>query len=182
MINNIQGAAKMNKRLLMVISVITVLLAIIAVSLKLNQQSMEMQKEILANAEILLSYDDDDIILSKDDITLSGEENFEAVLDTSDTKPAVHSYFGVQLKNILYSNNIDLENKTSIILSAADGYSVAYSISEVLEDKNVYIAYMEDGQYLGSKDEGGRGPYESIVVSDSFSNRRCKWLTKIEVK
>ena len=41
---------------------------------------------------------------------------------------------------------------------------------------------MEDGKYLGNKDEGGRGPYESIVVSDSFSNRRCKWLTKVEVK
>lgn len=166
----------------MVISVITVLLATVSISLKLNQQSIKMQKEILINAEILLSYDDKDIILSKDDITLSGEENFEAVLDTSDTKPSVHKYSGVQLKNILYSNNIDLKNKKLIILSAADGYSVAYSISEVLIDKNVYIAYMEDGKYLGNKDEGGRGPYESIVVSDSFSNRRCKWLTKVEVK
>jgi len=41
---------------------------------------------------------------------------------------------------------------------------------------------MEDGKYLGSRDSGGRGPYESIVVSDIFSNRRCKWITEIEVK
>ena len=41
---------------------------------------------------------------------------------------------------------------------------------------------MEDGKYLGSYLEGGRGPYESIVLSDMFSNRRCKWISKIEVK
>jgi hypothetical protein len=41
---------------------------------------------------------------------------------------------------------------------------------------------MEEGKYLGGRDSGGRGPYESIVVSDTFSNRRCKWITEIEVK
>ncbi|MFA9422924.1 MAG: molybdopterin-dependent oxidoreductase [Sedimentibacter sp.] len=172
----------MNKRLLIVISIIIILLASVIFSLKLNGPSIEMQKEMLANAEILLKYDDTQIILNKENITMGEEENFDAVLDTSDTNPVVHSYSGVQLKNILYSNNINIENSTAVILSAADGYSVAYSIDEVLRDNNIYVAYMEDGQYLGSKDEGGRGPYESIIVSDSFSNRRCKWLTKIEVK
>ena len=171
----------MNKKLITVISIITVLLAIIAISLKLNQPSIEMQKEILANAEILLTFGDNQIILNKDNITMS-EEIFEAVLDTADTNPFVHQYKGSQLKNILKSNNIDVANNATIILIAADGYSVAYSADEVLKDKNVYIAYMEDEKYLGKKDDGGRGPYESIVVSDSFSNRRCKWITEIEVK
>jgi len=171
----------MKKRLLTVISIITVLIAIITISLKLNQSSMEIQKEILVNAEILLIFGDNQIILDKDDITMS-EEIFEAVLDTADTNPALHRYSGVQLKNILNSKNIEINGISAVILSAVDGYSVAYSADEVLKDNNVYIAYMEDEKYLGSKDEGGRGPYESIVISDSFSNRRCKWLTKIEVK
>ena len=41
---------------------------------------------------------------------------------------------------------------------------------------------MEDGKYLGTLDNGGTGPYEVIVKEDQFSNRRCKWLTKIEVR
>ena len=108
-------------------------------------------------------------------------EDFEAVFDTSTTEPTSHIYAGVQLKDLLEDNNINFENKT-IIVKAADGYSVAYSSEEVSRDKNVYIAFMEDGKYLGSRDTKGRGPYESIVLSDTFSNRRCKWITEIEVK
>lgn len=173
----------MNRKIAIItVVIIAVLIAAIFISLELSETSMELQKEILANAEILLKNEDNEIILTKQDITNCSEENFHAVLDTSDTDPSSHSYTGVELKNILISNNIDLYGKSTVILSAADGYSVAYSMDEVAMDNNVYIAYMEDGKLLGSRDADGRGPYEAIIVSDYFSNRRCKWLTKIEVR
>jgi len=172
----------MNKKVLIITSVIAVLLIVMLVSLKLSQPSIEQQKEKLANAEIVLIDGDNEIIMNINDISSEKEENFEAVLDTSTTDPAVHNYTGVQLKNIFDKYNINLNDKKSVILSAADGYSVAYDIEEILTDKNVYITYKQDEDYLKSIDQGGRGPYESIIVSDQFSNRRCKWLTKIEVE
>ncbi|MEL7646905.1 MAG: molybdopterin-dependent oxidoreductase [Sedimentibacter sp.] len=170
------------RRKLAVLAIITVLAAAVVISYSLNRTSVEAQKQILENAQILLKWEDIDIMLSRNDIASCGEENFNGVLDTSKTEPATHTYTGVQLKNILYSYNINLDGKTSVILSAADGFSVAYAADEVEKENNVYIAYMQDGSYLGSISTGGRGPFESIILSDVFSNRRCKWLTKIEVR
>jgi hypothetical protein len=151
------------------------------VSLKLLQPSIQKQKVNLANAEIILVDGDKEIVIGINDICSDAGENFSAVLDTATTDAVEQNYTGIQLKDILNKYNINFSDKKLITLSAVDGYSVAYSIEEVLIDKNVYITYKQDGIFLRSRDEGGRGPYESIVVSDNFSNRRCKWLTKIEV-
>ena len=170
----------MKKRAAIIVILIVILTITLIVSLNLNKEYIEKQKKILANAQIILVDDEKARVLNTEDIILYSED-FEAVLDTSTTEPTTHIYTGVQLKELLNKNNIDFQNKT-ITIKAADGYSVAYSSEEVLIDKNVYIAFMEDGKYLGSRDSGGRGPYESIVVTDIFSNRRCKWITEIEVK
>jgi hypothetical protein len=170
----------MKKRALIIVLLVIILTITLIISLNLNKASIEKQKQILANVQIVLKYNDKEKVLTKEEIIIYGED-FEAVLDTSTTEPSTHIYRGVQLKDLLNNHNIDLQDKI-IIIKAADGYSVAYSSEEVSIDKNVYIAFMEDGRYLGSRDSGGRGPYESIVVSDFFSNRRCKWITEIEVK
>lgn len=172
----------MSKRLLIIIVVVVLLLIILFVTMKLSQPLIEKQKEILANAEIVLIDSENKIIMNINDISNETEENFEAVLDTSTTDPTVHRYTGVELKSIFDKYNINLNDKKAVILSAVDGYSVIYSMEEVLANKNIYISYKQDGSYLKSKSKGGRGPYESIIVSDQFSNRRCKWLTKIEVE
>lgn len=170
----------MKKRAAIIAATMVVLSIALIISMYFNKKNIEKQKDILSKAQIVLVYDEKVSVLNKENIILY-DEKFEAVFDTSTTEPTVYMYTGVQLKDLLNNNNIDFQNKT-IILKAADGYSVAYSSEEVSLDKNVYIAYMENGKYLGSKDTGGRGPYESIVVSDNFSNRRCKWITEIEVK
>ncbi|WP_312811093.1 hypothetical protein [Sedimentibacter sp.] len=165
-------------------SAITIILLLIAVviSYNFNKQTMEAQKEILRRAEIILKEGNKETLLNMETIKGSGEEIFEAILDTSTTDATLHSYVGVQLKNILKENNIEINEINGAVIIGADGYAVAYSREEIINDKNIFITYMEDGKYLGSRDNGGRGPYESIVVNDTFSNRRCKWITKIEVK
>ncbi len=171
---------KMKKRAAIISVLMIGLTIVLIISINLNKANIEKQKSILSNAQIILLHDEKARVLNKENIILYSE-NFEATLDTSTTKPSTHMYTGVQLKDLLKSKNVDFQNKT-IIIKAADGYQIAYSYEEVSIDKNVYIAFMEDGTYLGSRDTGGRGPYESIVVSDNFSNRRCKWITEIEVK
>lgn len=172
----------MNKRGLIVVGIIVVLSAIIYFSLKLSQKSIEERKKTLENAEIVLVFGEEEKILNIDTIGAIGKEEFEAVLDTSTTDASLHKYTGVELKDVFSHFNIEIDDKKAVILTGVDGYSVAYSIDDVLEDSNIYIAYMEDGKYLGTRKDGGRGPYESIIASDQFSNRRCKWLIEIEVK
>jgi len=171
----------MNKKIFIVSFVIIMLFGAMLVSIKILQPTIQKQKQILANAEIVLVDGNNEIYIGFNDICNYNGEDFKAVLDTATTDAVEQNYTGVQVKDILNRYNINLSDKKSIVISAVDGYSVAYSVDEVLLDKNVYITYKKDGKYLKNKDAGGRGPYESIVVSDKFSNRRCKWLTKIEV-
>ncbi len=171
----------MNKKNIAILTIVILLITVI-ISYNLNKQSIEIQKELLNRANIILKYDNDEIMLNMDIIQQSEVESFDAIFDTSTTDAKLCNYTGVQIKNILQNNNINVKNINAIIITGVDGYSVAYSKDEILTDRNVFIAYMENGKYLDSRENGGRGPYESIIVSDTFSNRRCKWITKIEVK
>lgn len=172
----------MNKRILIVMSILVVLSLTVYFSLRASRESIEGRRNMLENAQISLVDGEEEKILNIDTVKSIGQDEFEAILDTSTTDPSLHKYTGLELKDIFIHYKIDLEDKKAVILTGVDGYSVAYSIDEVLEDSNIYLAYMEDGKYLGERKDGGRGPYESIVVSDQFSNRRCKWLIQIEVK
>lgn len=170
--------SKNNKIAIVILIVLTVMTA---VAYGFMQEDIAKQKERLASAEITVKEGEEQYVVTLESLQDIGAESFEAVLDTSDTDAVMKDYIGVELKNLLQSLGIDIEGKTAVALKAADGYSVAYSAAEVLQDGNVYIAYMEDGAYLDTIDHGGRGPFEAIVVTDTFSNRRCKWLTEIEV-
>lgn len=162
----------MKKTTSIIILTIILLGTIFLISYRLWLPTIKDQKAALEKEEILIISKDEKITITLEDLIDSGEE-FEAILDTSTTNASIHNYMGVELKDIFSSRNIDIEDKKVIILTGADGYSVAYSIDEVLEDENVYIAYMENEKYIS---------YQSIITSDLFSNRRCKWLTKIEVR
>ena len=65
-------------------------------------------KKLLENSEIILTDGQNVIILNEKIIKQSGEETFEAILDTASTKPTKHIYEGTQLKNILKDNNMNL--------------------------------------------------------------------------
>ncbi len=173
----------MDKITKIVIFIIIILGVVVSITLFLNREDTDQRKEMLSSAEVKLMVSGEEIAtLSMEDIQAAGVEEFEAVYDTSKTEPVMLNYTGVQLKNILEQNGVDLDGKETVILSAVDGYTVAYSMEEVLMDKNVYLAYAEEGELLKSREEGGSGPYVTIVVSDTFSSRRCKWLTIIEVQ
>lgn len=162
----------MKKTTIIIILTIILLGTIFFISYRLWLPTIEDQKAALEKEEILLISKDKEITITLEDLIDSGEE-FEAILDTSTTNASIYTYMGVELKDIFSNMNIDIEDENAIILTGVDGYSVAYSIEEVLVDNNVFIAYMENEKFVS---------YQSIITSDLFSNRRCKWLTKIEVR
>lgn len=173
----------MSKNTKIAIGIIAGLCIVLVGALLLNKEGLDERKEMFTSAQVTLKDSGNEIcILNFEDIKAAGEETFEAVYDTSKTEPVTLSYTGVQLKNVLSQSGIELEGKTTVVLSAVDGYTVAYILEEVMEEGNVYLTYAEEGEMLKSREEGGSGPYQTIVVSDTFSSRRCKWLTSIEVQ
>lgn len=162
--------------------IIIILLAVVfAFALFLNKENIEKRKELLENSQIELIVHGESHLLDLAIIEDIDIEEFNAVLDTSTGSPSEHVYKGIELSKVLKHFGQIPEDATAIIAHGVDGYSVAYSSEEVFTEQNIYIAYMEDGDFLGGIDEGGRGPFETIAVRDQFSNRRCKWLIRIEV-
>ena len=104
------------------------------------------------------------------------------MLKSSGKPPVDTSYTGVELKALLENLEIDTAGKTQVITKAVDGYTVALSLAEVLEDDNVYIVYKRDGKDLGAREEGGSGPYQIVIRKDQFGQRWNKYLMEIELQ
>lgn len=170
----------MNSKKLAII-IMVLLVVVFVFSLFLNKGNIDRRKELLESSEIELIVNGEAYLLNKEIIEEIDSEEFNAILDTSTRSASEHLYLGIELSKVLKHFGALAEDTFAIIAHGVDGYSVAYSSEEVFSDHNIYIAYMEDGKYLGGMDEGGRGPFEIIAVKDQFSNRRCKWLIRIEV-
>jgi len=171
----------MNKTSKAAIFILILLVVVFLAALSMNKSEIESRRILLESSTIEVISEDQSDMVGLEVLQYLGLEEFEAVLDTSSTDASLYKYSGVQLVKLLASLGYEIDGKDMIIATGADGFSVAYSGEEVLEDGNIYIAVMEEGKYLGGIEDGGSGPYEIIVINDSFSNRRCKWITGIEV-
>jgi len=174
----------MKKRnIIIIVTVIVVLVAIVSVFAFLNAGNIKEKKMLEEKAIILIKSADKQLgKIDMDIIEGTGLIEFNANLDTSDSDPELHKYTGVLLNDILKALNIDIENYTTVIAKAIDGYTVAYDASEVMDDNNLFIAIKKDGKPLGNKSSGGNGPYQIIVRDDAFSQRWCKFVIELELK
>jgi hypothetical protein len=170
----------MKKKNIIIILVIAALLVIVGVTAFLNSRDLEGKKQMQREAKIIIKEGEKELeTIGLDDLLGLGPEEFRANLDTSDSGPQEHIYTGIQLNKVLESIGEDIGDYLNIIVKAIDGYTVAFNSGEVLEDGNIYIAYMIDGKPLAPKEEGGSGPYQIIVRKDQFSQRWCKYVTEI---
>ena len=166
-----------------VIIIMLVLAVIIALTAYLNREYASERAKIESKAEFVIK-DNGTVISTLDlnDIKSAGEESFEAVLKTNGKKPEYYNYKGTQLKNLIKASGIDLSEKSAVTVTAVDGYSIAYSIDDILVENNAYLSYASDGELFRNREEGGRGPYQVIILSDKFSNRRCKHAVEMDVR
>jgi len=171
-----------NNRTLIII--IIALIAVIGITAFLNQD--ENTKKTALNSEAIFEVTQNEQIMATytmTDIQAMGEKKFAATLKSSGNDPVDHTYVGVPLITILESAGIDdLSGKSSIVVSAIDGYMVSVDIEKVLDSENVYLAYMKDDELIGTREEGGDGPYRLIISKDQFSQYWCKYAYSVEVK
>ena len=158
------------------------LIIIVGIFAHLNGDYIKNKRGIHVNAEIIIKEGDREILLTFGEVKELGEEEFKANLKTSGNPAVEHSYTGVPLKNVIKRVNADIEDKTQVIARSVDGFTSAYNIDEVLEDNNMYLAYMMDGEPLKSREDGGSGPYQIIIRKDQFSQRWGKYVLEIELQ
>ena len=116
------------------------------------------------------------------EIQAMGESDFEANLKTNGKDPIPYSYTGVLLKTIIEESGLDLSDAKGVVVTAADGYAVTVTMEKLMADDNVYLAYMREGQLIGTREEGGKGPYQMIISKDKFSQYWCKYALSVDVQ
>ncbi|WP_066499061.1 molybdopterin-dependent oxidoreductase [Abyssisolibacter fermentans] len=162
--------------------VICLLVVIIGVTAYLSSGNVEEKKQLQKDAQLIIKAGEEELKLSMDDIMAAGEEEFKAMLKTNGKEPIEYTYTGVMLYKILEKSGVNFEGKDTVITRSVDGYTIALSLEEVKEPSNVYVVYKKEGEGLGTKEDGGKGPYMTIIRKDKFSQRRCKYLTEIEIQ
>ncbi len=163
-------------------SIITALLIIIALFAFLNSGN---RKDRITNQEssiICLNFGGKRLLIGLREIKSLKEYEFEATLRRSSSGERVNIYKGVQLKDLLKANDIDIEKIDQVVTKAVDGYTVVLSRKEVSEDDNVYIVYEMNQKALLPKKEGGSGPYQLIIRKDSFGQRWNKFLMELDIR
>jgi hypothetical protein len=166
-----------------IIIVLCILAAVIGVTAFFNADGLAEKKEMQKNALLTIKVDGKEVkTINMEFIKELGEVEFNANLKKNGKAPIEKTYIGVPLIKVLEACDVDMEGKTQVIAKAVDGYNSALNADEVLDEENIYVAYKEDGEFLGTKEDGGSGPYKVIISKDKFSQRWCKFLTEVEVK
>lgn len=173
--------------------VIVIIIAIafgilLSLYLKQNQENRETYIEekirILENDSFIGEYTFSELS------EITPPEDFQAVYKPNGKLPMEKTYNGIYLKDLLISLDIDLSDKNTAIFTASDGLQKSYSINDILDNDNVYIANKVNGKPFNkgidalayTKPEEDGGPYVVIKAKDSISQNRVKLLVEINIK
>ncbi|WP_461204696.1 molybdopterin-dependent oxidoreductase [Clostridium sp. DL1XJH146] len=173
----------MNKNKKTIVSIVVALVVIIGVFAFLNQDSVS-EKKSLNNDAIFIVMDNGEEVqrFNMEEIRNLGETNFKANLKTNGKDPVEYEYTGVLLKTLFEEAGVSIEEKDAVVMTAADGYATSVEMKKVMEDDNVYVAYMREGESIGTKEDGGKGPYQIIISKDQFSQYWCKYALSADAK
>ncbi len=160
------------------------LLAIIIIPLVIaNLGDVEEERGLLRDRILRVSYAGEAVDISLDELLDLNVTNIRTIKRSS-TDPDREVFFsGVALYEVLERFfPLALEEADRIIARAADGYTITYKAEEVLEENNIYLIYAEEGEWLKSREDGGDGPFMTIVLEDEFAMRWCRYLTRVTIE
>ena len=94
----------------------------------------------------------------------------------------IRNFTGIPIAKIPDFLNIDTTNASTVILTSLDGFTTILTIEEALDFDNAFIVFEEDGTGIGTREDGGFGPYMVVIVNDPFPNRWTKYLMEITIQ
>lgn len=171
---------KQNKWIVLIIMALAVVLVITG---RLNQDAASMKAKLNEEAVFIVMEKGQEVATwHMGEIQAMGEADFSANLKTNGKDPIPYTYTGVLVKTIIEESGVDLTDAKGIVVTAADGYAVSVTMDKLMEDDNVYLAYMREGDLIGTREEGGKGPYQMIISKDQFSQYWCKYALSVDVE
>ena len=173
----------MNKQNRLILGIIVILAVILGGTGFLNRGATAEKAALNENAVFKVLVNGEEIVSrNMVEIQALGEAEFEANLKTSGKDPISYEYSGVLLKTILEDAGVDLQGAKGVVVSAVDGYAVSITMDKIMEDGNIYLAYKRNGELIGTREEGGKGPYQMIISKDLFSQYWCKYALTADVQ
>lgn len=166
----------MNKNSKILTLVILILTALTAVFAYLNAGDIDYKKALEENAQFVVNSGETQFVVSMKDILTMGVTDFSATLDTSISSAKEVCLTGVNFQQIFDFLELDVSDATGFEVRALDGYA-----SAVQENETGYLCIAMDGETLGTKSEGGMGPYLMVIEGLEFSQRWCKYVQEINV-
>lgn len=172
----------MSKQNKWILGIIVMLAVILGVTGFLNRGAAAEKSSLNENAVFKVLVNGQEVA-SRNMVEIQdlGEVEFQANLKTSGKDPIPYTYSGVLLKSILEDAGVDLSDAKGVVVSAVDGYAVSVTMEKILADDNVYLAYKREGEWIKTREEGGKGPYQMIVSKDPFSQYWCKYALSADV-
>jgi len=162
---------------------IIILAVIVGITAFINLKSVEVKKELEENAQFVIKENGKEIaVLDMKEIRSLGEKEFDANLKKDGKDPIYYTYTGVPMKKIFEKCGVSLDDKSAVVFTAIDGYTVAVEVEKILQDDNVYLTFMKEGEPLGNREDGGSGPYQMIISKDPFSQYWCKFALEADAK
>ena len=163
-------------------TIIVVLLVAVAVLAYWNRSQLAGRQALVDDPGIAVAAGGEEVaIILLEEIRQLGEEEFTIVLRSSGQQPRELLLTGVPLKAVLQEADPSLLEADQAVVRAIDGYSVAYTMEEILLEEHIFLVYLEDGESLGTKNDGGSGPLMMVPRQDEFGQRWCKFVVEVDV-
>lgn len=165
------------------IGVITGLVLLVAVLGYLNRERLAGRQALVDDPGIVILAGGEEVAtIYLAEIRELGEEEFPIVLRSSGKPPRDLVLTGVPMKAVLHEADPGLLDSVSqVVVRAIDGYTVAYTMEELLREEHLYLVYLEDGEPLSGKAGGGSGPLMVVPRQDEFGQRWCKFAVEVDV-
>lgn len=166
------------KQTIIVAVILVVLAAAVAVLAYLNAPKNDLETGTLS---ILL--DGEPIVtLTMAEIADMDYIEVEKEIVSSGFEDTAGLFRGVTVQSILESVDPALTEYSMVVAQAQDAYVTAFTMDEITVDNSILVAYLMDGESLGTIDGGGSGPFRIITAGDEFGTRSVRYLASLEVR
>ncbi|MBT9159086.1 MAG: hypothetical protein AAGB97_06680 [Dehalococcoidia bacterium] len=166
-----------------IIAIVVVLAAIVGVTAYLNRGDLAERREAMEKGMFTVTFGEVNIVYKMDDIKELGETGIKATLRGSGRTPVEYSFTGVPLRNLFIDrDDINIDTIERGVVRSVDGFAVAFTLAEMMAEDNIYIVYKVNGEPLGTREDGGTGPYRIIVRQDPFAMRWARYAVELELK
>jgi len=168
---------KISKGTIAMIAVMAVLVVIVAITAVINRENIEERMELQVAGEFLVTSGDE-----THSVSMSVLMSLDPVEVSSSPRGELRTFTGVPLVAILNHLDIDYYDARTVIFTSLDGFTTALTIEEATDSTNTFIAFEENNQPLGTREEGGLGPYMVVVALDPFPNRWARYLMEVTLQ